>query len=326
MCALFAATHPERTLALVMMGAFARRIWAPDYPIGRAPEQDGWLRPDRRGVGALYAAERFLAERAPSIAGDDEAIAWYTSYLVRGASPAAVGRSPDERGDRRPPVLPTIRVPTLVLYREREYLREATRYMGERHPGRAGRRAPGRRPPAVGGRPGGSRSARSRRFSKAPATIPPATACSPPCSSSGRPTPEEACDLVRADVARFRGRELAAHRAISLDRHLRRAGPRDPVRAVVVRRGARHGNAGPCRYPHRRVRRRRWCVDRDRRSMSRARSSTPSDRARPSSRRPCVTSWPGRGSRSPTGCRRMICRRTGGVCSPLSRPPCRRRR
>ena len=32
-------------------------------------------------------------------------------------------------------VLPTIGVPTLVLYRSREYFREATRFMGERIPG-----------------------------------------------------------------------------------------------------------------------------------------------------------------------------------------------
>jgi hypothetical protein len=32
-------------------------------------------------------------------------------------------------------VLPSVHVPTLVLYREGEYLREATRYMGERIPG-----------------------------------------------------------------------------------------------------------------------------------------------------------------------------------------------
>src|ERR687897_3002763 len=34
MSALFAATHPQRTLALVLMGTFARMMWAPDYPIG----------------------------------------------------------------------------------------------------------------------------------------------------------------------------------------------------------------------------------------------------------------------------------------------------
>ena len=56
MCALFAATHPDRTLALVTMGAYARRNWAPDYPIGRRAEQDGWLRPTRRAVGPLRRA------------------------------------------------------------------------------------------------------------------------------------------------------------------------------------------------------------------------------------------------------------------------------
>jgi pimeloyl-ACP methyl ester carboxylesterase len=34
MCMLFAATYPERTTALMMMGACARRTYAPDYAIG----------------------------------------------------------------------------------------------------------------------------------------------------------------------------------------------------------------------------------------------------------------------------------------------------
>jgi pimeloyl-ACP methyl ester carboxylesterase len=135
MCALFAATHPDRTLALVTMGAYARRNWAPDYPIGRRAEEDSWLRPTAEQWGA-YAARRFLAQRAPSIASSEEAIEWYASYLVRGASPSAVAAITDmnEEIDVRP-VLPTVRVPALVLYREQEYLRDASRYMGERLPG-----------------------------------------------------------------------------------------------------------------------------------------------------------------------------------------------
>jgi pimeloyl-ACP methyl ester carboxylesterase len=36
MCILFAATYPERTLSLVLMGTFARMLWAPDYqPTGQ---------------------------------------------------------------------------------------------------------------------------------------------------------------------------------------------------------------------------------------------------------------------------------------------------
>src|SRR6185503_10767311 len=38
MCATFAATHPERTIALVLWGSFARVVAGPDYPIGMGPE------------------------------------------------------------------------------------------------------------------------------------------------------------------------------------------------------------------------------------------------------------------------------------------------
>ena len=41
MAILFAATHPERTAALVLRSAFPRRMWAPDYPWGRTEEQYG---------------------------------------------------------------------------------------------------------------------------------------------------------------------------------------------------------------------------------------------------------------------------------------------
>jgi DNA-binding SARP family transcriptional activator/pimeloyl-ACP methyl ester carboxylesterase len=135
MAVLFAATHPERTAALVTMGSYARRNWGPDYPIGRRSEQDAWLRPTPEQWGR-FAARRFLEERAPSIAGDEEAIRWYASYLVRGASPTAAAQITDmnEEIDVRH-VLPAVRVPALVLYRAQEYLREASRYMGVRLPG-----------------------------------------------------------------------------------------------------------------------------------------------------------------------------------------------
>jgi len=134
MSTLFAATHPERTQALITMGSYPRRNWAPDYPIGRRTEHDGWLRPSADQWGE-YAARRFLTERAPSIADDEEAVRWYASYLVRGASPGAVAQITDmnEEIDVRH-VLGTVRVPALVLYREDEYMREPSRYMGARLP------------------------------------------------------------------------------------------------------------------------------------------------------------------------------------------------
>src|SRR5262252_2013585 len=39
MSALFAATFPQRTTALMMAGAYARRAWAPDYPWGMSDAQ-----------------------------------------------------------------------------------------------------------------------------------------------------------------------------------------------------------------------------------------------------------------------------------------------
>jgi len=129
MVSLFAATYPERTAALVAMGTFARRDAAPDYPID-VPKLDPT--PETWG---LPLARAFVEQRAPSVAHDEDAVAWYASYLMRGASPgaaAALLRMNAEIDVR--PVLPAIGVPALVLYRRDEYLREATRYMGERIP------------------------------------------------------------------------------------------------------------------------------------------------------------------------------------------------
>jgi pimeloyl-ACP methyl ester carboxylesterase len=43
MCALFAATYPARTTALITAGSYARRTWAPDYPWAVRPDQHGAL-------------------------------------------------------------------------------------------------------------------------------------------------------------------------------------------------------------------------------------------------------------------------------------------
>ena len=103
MCTLFAATHPDRCLALVTLGAYARRNWAPDYPIGRRAEQDGWLRPTRRAVGHVRRAP--VPGRARAVdrrrRGGDRVV-----RVVPRARGEPVGRRRDhrhERGDRRPP-------------------------------------------------------------------------------------------------------------------------------------------------------------------------------------------------------------------------------
>jgi DNA-binding SARP family transcriptional activator/pimeloyl-ACP methyl ester carboxylesterase len=137
MSTLFAAMHPERALALVLMGTFPRMRRAPDYPIGMSEEEF----PQRLAVieeddWAPAVTREWLARVGPELLQDDAAVRWYTSYILRGASPGAYRalRQMNAEIDVRD-VLPTISVPTLVLYRADEYFREATRFMGERIPG-----------------------------------------------------------------------------------------------------------------------------------------------------------------------------------------------
>jgi DNA-binding SARP family transcriptional activator/pimeloyl-ACP methyl ester carboxylesterase len=137
MSALFAATHPQRTLSLILVGAFPREMEAPDYPYGVSKEElsrrlalldeDDW---------ASAAAGDWIGRVGPDIVRDPEAMRWYTSYMRRGASPGAVRalRLMNAEIDIRD-VLPTISVPTLVLYRALESHREGSRYLGEHIPG-----------------------------------------------------------------------------------------------------------------------------------------------------------------------------------------------
>jgi pimeloyl-ACP methyl ester carboxylesterase len=133
MCALFAATYPERTRALVMIGGYARLESAPDYPWGERPQDHDWERLERDWGGDLG-----LVERAPSMAHDDRFRRWWASYLRLGASPGAVVAlsKMNVAVDIRD-VLPVIAVPTLVLHRVGDRLLpvEGARYVAERIPG-----------------------------------------------------------------------------------------------------------------------------------------------------------------------------------------------
>jgi len=134
MCALFAATYPSRTVALVMYGSYARRRRAPDYPWGLSDEdlastlaeiEDGWGGP----VGG--------AARAPSAADDERFMRSWASYLVQSASPQAaltLARM-NSRIDVRP-ILPAIRIPTLIIHREGDRIvhPEEARYLAEHIP------------------------------------------------------------------------------------------------------------------------------------------------------------------------------------------------
>jgi DNA-binding SARP family transcriptional activator/pimeloyl-ACP methyl ester carboxylesterase len=133
MSLLFAATYPERTAGLVLMGAFARLTRAPDYPIGPPPEE--WSRRMTLLESDDWVAEttrEWLERVAPDVVGDEEQLSWYASYVMRGSSPAGARalRLMNFEIDIRP-VLPSVVVPTLVLHRRDEWFAEASRYLGE---------------------------------------------------------------------------------------------------------------------------------------------------------------------------------------------------
>jgi pimeloyl-ACP methyl ester carboxylesterase len=136
MSALFAATYPERTQALVMIGSAAKTKWAPDYPLGAT---DGEIEELERSILEHWGVDvirSLLHELAPSIADDEELVQAHTRAALRAASPAAAAallRMTSMIDIRH--VLPAIQAPTLVMYRAGEVLAEASRYVGKRIPG-----------------------------------------------------------------------------------------------------------------------------------------------------------------------------------------------
>ncbi|HEX2885589.1 adenylate/guanylate cyclase domain-containing protein [Vineibacter terrae] len=110
MCAVFAATYPERVAALILYGAYAHAPSAVVSPQTRAALEaaihQNW------GTGAS------LPQFSPSVGNDPEMRAWWAKFERLAASPAAVIalRRMNVEIDIRH-ILPTIRVPTLILHR-----------------------------------------------------------------------------------------------------------------------------------------------------------------------------------------------------------------
>lgn len=133
-CALFAATYPERTRALIMYGAYARRIRTTDYPWGPTPEERQELYDDIQRAWGGPAGVALLAQGAQY---NERFRQWWAGYLRRSASPGAalaLTKWNSEIDIRR--ILPTIRVPTLVLHRSDDPLCpvEGARYIAANIP------------------------------------------------------------------------------------------------------------------------------------------------------------------------------------------------
>src|SRR5687767_2383052 len=144
MCSLFAATYPEKTLALIMIGTYAKRIRDDDYPWAPTPEHRQQFFDEMR---EQWGGPVGLEERAPSVADDPQFSQWWATYLRMGASPGAalaLTQMNAEIDVRK--VLLSIRVLTLVIHRtEDQCLKvEGGRFVAAQIPGAKYVELPGR--------------------------------------------------------------------------------------------------------------------------------------------------------------------------------------
>jgi class 3 adenylate cyclase len=135
MASLFAATFPERTNALVLYATFARATWAPGYEWAWPAE----MRDTHMDDLLSHWGEGWVAGSvAPSQQDDPSFMEWAGRLERLAASPGTIRRIFDLIGgfDVRD-VLPSIRVPTLVMHRTDDtFLKvEHSRYIASQIPG-----------------------------------------------------------------------------------------------------------------------------------------------------------------------------------------------
>ena len=126
--AVFAATYPARTLALVMHGCFPCGRWEPQAPWGWTPDE---FEAEVEAIERAWGTAEYIRQVFPSIADDENTVQWFSTFIRRAASPAAAiaVNQTDYETDLRG-VLPAIHVPTLILHREEDEP-EANRYLAE---------------------------------------------------------------------------------------------------------------------------------------------------------------------------------------------------
>src|SRR5215475_2318947 len=135
MSALFAATYPARSTALILYGTFASTIRDAGYPWAMDPDER------RRLIEALpetWGRGLYVELLAPSLASDQQFRNWWARLERLGASPGAAVALRQMNGeiDIRQ-ILSAIRVPTLVVHRsgDRDSSVDEGRFLAARIPG-----------------------------------------------------------------------------------------------------------------------------------------------------------------------------------------------
>jgi class 3 adenylate cyclase len=134
MAMVYAATYPERVAGLAIYQPLAKGVRSHDYPWAPSEEEAAaWIEQIRGHWGETEFAASDLRRYAPTVAGDPRMQEWWARVMRLGASPGAavviarMAMAIDVRD-----VLPSIRVPTLVLYRDAG--RGEAAYVAERIP------------------------------------------------------------------------------------------------------------------------------------------------------------------------------------------------
>jgi class 3 adenylate cyclase len=139
MSILFAASYPSRTRALILYGGFAKGSSAPDYPWGETREQqEAAIKTLESHWGQWEYEEEIVSVMAPSKVGDKKFTRWLLDMRRAGSTPGAqiaLMKSNINMDVRH--VLPTVRVPTLVIHLkgDKDVNIEEGRYIAKHIPG-----------------------------------------------------------------------------------------------------------------------------------------------------------------------------------------------
>ena len=134
MSLLFTATYPERVQALILYGAYARQVAAPDYPEGISPEiAKDRMEALRTRWGQGIMAGVMAAERVADPAFLERLARWERLSASPGAV-VALYQMICELDVRH--LLTAVKVPTLILHREGDLTHAPqSRFLGRHIPG-----------------------------------------------------------------------------------------------------------------------------------------------------------------------------------------------
>ena len=133
---LFAAAHPERTVALILQGGEVREQKDEEWPWGESTVEE--LEASMATMQEWWGQGRGIWIVAPSVAGEEWARAWRGRVQVHAGTPASIEafmRMAHDIDVRH--VVPAIKVPTLIVHASRDRVChvENARYLARHIPG-----------------------------------------------------------------------------------------------------------------------------------------------------------------------------------------------